>query len=42
MAGAIPEARQERLTPGELQTFSDESDRVRLSEVAIKAFLALS
>ena len=30
------------LTPTELQTFAKESDRVRLSEVAIKAFLALA
>jgi len=30
------------LTPTEPQTFSKESDRARLSEVAIKGFLALS
>src|SRR5260370_30786266 len=39
---AILRARQASLTSGELQTFSNEGDRVRLSEVAIKAFLALS
>jgi hypothetical protein len=30
------------LSPGALQTFAGESDRARLSPVAIKAFLALS
>jgi hypothetical protein len=42
MAPATMTARAPPLAPGELQTFSNESDRVRLSEVAIKAFLALA
>ncbi len=41
MPAATVEARQE---PGAIapQTFADESDRARLSEVALKAFLALA
>jgi Antitoxin Xre-like helix-turn-helix domain/Antitoxin Xre/MbcA/ParS C-terminal toxin-binding domain len=42
MPATIRGARLGPLTPAEPQTFSQESDRVRLSEVAIKAFLALS
>jgi hypothetical protein len=42
MAAAIPAARQAPLIPGELQTFANDSDRARLSGVAINAFLALS
>jgi hypothetical protein len=42
MTTAIDGALGSSLTRIELQTFSAESDRARLSEVAIKAFLALS
>ena len=35
-------ALQAPLAPGELQTFARESDRARLSPVAIKAFLSLA
>jgi len=41
MTTAIDGALGSSLTRIELQTFSAESDRARLSEVAIKAFLAL-
>lgn len=41
MTTAIDGALGSSLTHIELQTFSAESDRARLSEVAIKAFLAL-
>ena len=41
MTTAIDGALESSLTRIELQTFSAESDRARLSEVAIKAFLAL-
>lgn len=39
---AALEARQAELGATGPQTFADESDRARLSEVALKAFLALS
>ncbi len=42
MTTAIDGALGSSLTRIELQTFSAESDRVRLSEVAVKAFLALA
>jgi hypothetical protein len=42
MPTAIPEARQAQLAGAQPQTFAKEGDRVRLSEVAIKAFLTLS
>jgi hypothetical protein len=42
MAGARSAAKQSPLTPFELQTFTKPGDRQRLSEVAIKAFLALA
>ncbi len=42
MTTAIGGALGSSLTRIELQTFSAESDRVRLSEVAVKAFLALA
>ena len=41
MPAAIVEARQAELGSVGPQTFADESDRARLSEVALKAFLAL-
>lgn len=41
MPAATVEARQAEISAIEPQTFADESDRTRLSEVAIKAFLAL-
>jgi hypothetical protein len=42
MPAAIVEARQGDLGAFGPQTFADERDRARLSEVALKAFLALS
>ncbi len=42
MTTAIDGALGSSLTRIELQTFSAESDRARLSEVAVKAFLALA
>ncbi len=42
MTTAIDSALGSSLIRIELQTFSAESDRVRLSEVAVKAFLALA
>ncbi|MGA3342066.1 MAG: antitoxin Xre-like helix-turn-helix domain-containing protein [Methylocella sp.] len=42
MSAAVSEARSAPLTPIELQSFSKEGDRTRLSEVAIKAFLSLA
>ena len=41
MSAATLEARQAELGALPPQTFADESDRARLSEVALKAFLAL-
>ena len=41
MPAALAEARQTDLGPLGPQTFADESDRARLSGVAVKAFLAL-
>jgi uncharacterized protein (DUF2384 family) len=38
---ATTETRRAQRTPIEPQTFANESDRARLSEVALKAFLAL-
>jgi hypothetical protein len=42
MAGATSAARQTSLIPDELQSFAKHSDRQRLSDVAIQAFLAVS
>ncbi len=42
MTAAVVKAGQAELGAVKLQTFADESDRARLSEVALKAFLALS
>jgi hypothetical protein len=41
MPAATVEARQAHLSASGPQTFADESDRARLSAVALKAFLAL-
>ena len=42
MASASPAAIQSPFASAELQTFSQESDRSRLSDVALKAYVALT